>query len=251
MSFPTALYASCTQLRWNGNINFSTYKYVYPPQQPAPNLTEHPNCGRNSQSEPQSRMQGHFCKGYLPSSAQHNIEIQQSTAVFYPSCLKFTFSSREDRIGASLRTEAELLTAMLAPASRQVWEPATFPTLLRQVTWFVMAAAAPWYHCTSQGKSTSFPASQCQDCFLVPWLHPAQTAEQCNADVPRNFTRTVVLCAAGLMPAGSAMCSSARGSSSSPHHPSGDKSVVNLAPKTASVCPTTFSAHCSWATIHL
>lgn len=42
---------------------------------------------------------------------------------------------------------------------------------------------------------------QCQDCSLVPWLHPAHSAEQCSADVPRNFTRSVVLCAAGLMPA--------------------------------------------------
>lgn len=80
-------------------------------------------------------VQGHFCKGYLLSSAQHDMEIQQSTTVFYPSCLKFTFSLGEDRMGASLRTETELLTAMLAaPASRQVWEAATFPTLLRQVT---------------------------------------------------------------------------------------------------------------------
>lgn len=51
------------------------------------------------------------------------MEIQQGTAVFYPFCLKFTFSLGEDRIGASLRTEAELLTAMLAaPATQQVWK---------------------------------------------------------------------------------------------------------------------------------
>lgn len=60
-----------------------------------------------------------------------------------------------------------------------------------------MAAAALWYHCTSQEKGKSFPASQ--SLRIASWLHPAHSAEQCSADVPRNFIRTVVLCVAGLM----------------------------------------------------
>lgn len=119
-SQPPAIFCSCHVIPYSITSKLPTAMLetpisaptnVYPPQQPATDLTGHPNCGRDSQSQPQSRKQGHFCKGYLPSSAQHNMEIQQSTAVFYPSCLKFTFSSGEDRIGASLRTEAELLPA--------------------------------------------------------------------------------------------------------------------------------------------
>lgn len=215
-------------------------------------------------SQPQSRtqgVQGHFCKGYSPSSAQHNMEVQQSTTVFYPFCLKFTFSIGGDRTGASLRTEAELLTATLAaPASQQVWEAVTFPTLPRQVTWFVMAAAALWSHCTSQGKGMSFPASH--SLRIASWilgsiLHTllSSAVQMIQGTSPgQGHCVQLVWCQqwVTLGCRSQALLCAALHEAVFPHHtiPSG-ATAGNLAPKTASGCPTTCSAHCSWVTIHL
>lgn len=200
------------------------------------------------------RVQDHCCKGYLPSSAQHNMEIQQGTAVFYPFCLKFTFSLGEDRIGASLRTEAELLPASRSGKQRRSqrywdrWPDLLWQQLLSGTTALPRGKAWASLHPTVSG--------------LLPWflgsiLHTLLSSEvQMFQGTSPGLWHCVQLvwCQQQVMLGcrSRALLWAALHEAVFPHHtiPSG-ATAGNLAPKTASVCPTTCSAPCSWVTIHL
>lgn len=192
-------------------------------------------------------------KGDLLSSAQHNMVIQRSTAVFCPSCVKFTFCLGEDRIGASLRTEAELLPASRSGKQRRSqrhwdrWPDLLWQQLLSGTTALPQGKAGALLHGSVSGLLPGSLAPSCTLCWAVQRRCSKELHQECGAVCSWSDASS-----SNLGCRSQALLCAALHEADFPHHtiPSG-ATAGNLAPKTASVCPTTCSAHCSWVTIHL
>lgn len=133
MSFPTALYPSCTQLCWKHQFQ---HLQICVPSPAACNRTwlDVLTVGEIPKISPRA---GHRVTAakviyhHQPNTTWKFSRVQLCS--FYPFCLKFTFFLGEDRTGASLRTEAELLPASRSgkqQRSQHCWD--RWPDLLWQ-----------------------------------------------------------------------------------------------------------------------